>query len=187
MTISVRIGVSALSLVGLIWGTSTQLHAQSVAEERIAPIDWERANADAARSSDSTAALKAFREQNAQALDSIGLPVLMPSALSAEFTPRLRGQGNSYVVVYKLPSAKLSIFGTSVFLTRSDDQVFAQSGAGNAPKFERSDDGSDLSFFKYGASYVLRLSCLEQEDERCAKDSFLGGLVNSFVIVGGKK
>jgi hypothetical protein len=46
------------------------------------------------------------------------LPVLMPNTKVVEGSPRIRGQGNSYVAAYTLPGAKLSILGTSVFLTR---------------------------------------------------------------------
>jgi hypothetical protein len=168
------------------WVTNNPAYAQSVAEERIAPIDWERATLDAERAASIAPNLNTVRANNSAELDSIRLPVLAPNTTIVATSPRIRGQGNSYVVAYTLPGAKLSILGTSVFFIRPDDQTYAQSASGGRV-FDRSEDGSDLSFQKYGASYVLRILCANLSDERCVKESFLNMIADNLLVIGGKK
>jgi len=181
LAIIVCVAVAGLS------GSKKLALSQSVVEEKIAPIDWDRAASDADRTTSIAPALNTFRANNSAELSAIRLPVLMPNTKVVEGSPRIRGQGNSYVAAYTLPGAKLSILGTSVFLTRPDDQTYAQSPSGSNRVFDRSEDGSDLTFIKYGASYVLRLSCAKREDERCNKDTFLNTVADNLLVVGGKK
>ena len=183
MIIRVYRTLLTLAGMGFCWLQNSPGYGQPVAEEKIAPIDWERATSDAERSASIAPALNAFRENNAAELTSIKLPVLVPNATTVQATPRIRGQGDLYVVAYTLPAAKLSILGTSVFFIRPDEQNYTQSAPGHRV-FDRSDDGSDLSFQKYGASYVLRLSCAKPEDERCAKERFLNTIADSLLVVG---
>jgi hypothetical protein len=160
---------------------------QSTVEERASDIDWERATSDGATTRLTAPTLNGFIDANSSELASTKLPVLAgrPDVVAAP--PRLRSQTNSYTLAYTLPDAKLSILGTSVYLVRPDDQIFGQSGGQANRAFERSDDGSDLSFRKYGASYVLRISCAKIDDERCAKDDFLNKIADGLLVVGGQK
>jgi hypothetical protein len=166
--------------------TNNYALCQSPVEERISIINWERAESDVKQTL-AIPAFKALRETHETELSSIRLPVLIPNPAVVESPPRLRGQGNSYAAAYALTGAKLSVLGTSVFLVRPDDQASSQSATGNARNFDRSDDGSDLSFLKYGASYVLRLSCSNVDDERCSKDVFLNSVADSLAVIGGAK
>jgi hypothetical protein len=186
--------IAGIVITGFLWlgapasgQSGVPLSGQSVAEERISPIDWDRVASDADRAASIAPALNIFRTRNSQELASIRLPVLIPNTTVVEGNPRFRGQGNSYAVAYALPDASLSILGTSVFLSRPDDKALAQSGQGPNRIFDRSEDGTDLSFLKYGAAYVLRLSCTKPDDERCTKDTFLNKVADSLLVVGGKK
>jgi hypothetical protein len=179
-----------LTLVVAVFGSCawmTSAYTQSAVEEEISAIDWDRATSDAETVSSTVPALDGFRAANSGELASIRLPVLVPNPAAVSANPRLRGQGNSYVVAYSLSGAKLSVLGTSVVLTRPDDQSLSQSAQGSNRVFDHSDDGSDLSFLKYGASYVLRLSCANPDDERCSKEAFLNGIADSLVVLGGRK
>ncbi len=159
---------------------------QSVVQERVSRINWESALSDG-RQARLTPTLTTFRDRNEGELSSIRMPVLVASPSVVEAVPRLGGQGNSYAVVYTLPSAKLSILGTSVYLQRSDGQLFAQASTPGTRQFDSSEDGSDLSFTKYGASYVLRLSCANPSDERCTSERFLNSIANSLIVIGGRQ
>jgi hypothetical protein len=184
-----KVAIITCAVIMGVSGPKYPVLAQSAVEEKIAPIDWERATSDADRTTSIAPNLNSFRANNSAELAAIKLPVLVPNPNMkvVEGSPRILGQGNSYVAAYTLPSAKLSILGTSVFLTRPDDQALAQGPSGTNRIFDRSADGSDLTFLKYGASYVLRLSCAKREDERCSKDAFLNAVADNLLVVGGTK
>lgn len=181
--------VRALFIAAIVavecWLMVSAAVCQSSVENKLSVIDWERASSDALKSA--SPILNAFKETNSAELSSIKLPVLIGDPTILDSAPRLRGQGTSYVVAYTLPSAKLSILGTSAFISRPEDQSVAQSASGSTRAFDRGDDGTDLSFLRYGASYVLRLSCAEPEDQRCVSDTFLNSIANNLLVVGGKK
>jgi hypothetical protein len=186
MVIRQNLLTACIAAVGITLCANSSF-SQSAAEQKISEINWEHATHDAEQSSSIAPALNEFRTNNSAELASIKLPVLMPNTTAVDASPRLRGQGSSYVIAYTLPNAKLSILGTSGFLTRPDDKVLSQSGQAPTRIFDRSDDSSDLSFLKYGASYVLRLSCTTSEDERCVNETFLNGIADSLLVVGGRK
>src|SRR5215211_6491304 len=102
----------AVVAAGAVAGSA---HGQPVVQERLSRIDWERALSDA-RQATLTPTLKTFRERNETELSTIKVPVLVADPAVINAAPRLGGQGNSYAVAYALPSAKLSVLGTSVFL-----------------------------------------------------------------------
>lgn len=184
--INCRMPLTASAIVIATVCTNNYAFGQSPVEERISIINWERAESDVKQTL-AIPAFKALQERHEKELSSIRLPVLIPNPAVVESPARLRSQGNSYAAAYALTGANLSVLGTSVFLVRPDDQASSQSATSNARNFDRSDDGSDLSFLKYGASYVLRLSCSNADDERCSKDVFLNSVADSLVVIGGAK
>jgi hypothetical protein len=157
--------------------------------EIVSTIDWDAAKADSENAKPALKdSLNSFRAANASGLDAIRLPVLVPGVGPVRAGPRLRGQGNSYAAVYLLNAAKLSILGTSAALIPPSPETFERAvTSGSGRVFDRGEDGADLSFSKYGASYVLRLSCAKLDDDRCTKDSFLNSVADSLLVLGGSK
>jgi hypothetical protein len=158
----------------------------SAVEERLAVIDWERAKSDLQVAEPPSAQINQFLKGNDQALKSTRLPVLIPNQNIAELIPKLHSQGSSYLAAYELPGAQLSVMGTSVYLL-SRGSLFAQSAPKKGRSFNLTEDGADLSFMKYGAAYVLRLSCSEEGDPRCGSDEFLNRVADNMLLVGGSE
>jgi hypothetical protein len=159
--------------------------SQSIVKETDAIVDWDSARADAEKSSARLAEVKTFLDANNAELATIRLPVLMPDTSLIKATPRLRGQGKSYVIGYSIDGGKLSILGTSVFLVREGILVQSQNTSQASRTFDISEGEADLNIQKYGASYVLRLSCEVLNDERCLSDRFLNTIADSLIVVGG--
>src|SRR5262245_41780848 len=91
--------IAGIAITGFLWlGASasgqTGVPGQSVAEERISPIDWDRAASDADRAASIAPALNTFRTRNSDGLASTRLPVLVPNTTVVEGDPLFRGQGN---------------------------------------------------------------------------------------------
>jgi len=173
--------VFGLSLTGLV-------HAQEVREAR-ANIDWAAARADAERLAGSQGAgLNSFRSANAANLDSIGVPVLVPGTGPVRAAPNVKGQGTAYAATYMLNAAKLSVMGTASALVPPRPEEFtALANRADARTFEQGEDGADLSFVRYGAAYVLRLSCARLDDARCTNDAFLNAVADSLLPIGGRE
>lgn len=159
-----------------------------------APIEWEAANADRARSEQERAA--AFRTARAglpdqQTLDATRLPVLVYAGEVARQAPRMRSQGTSYVALYLLPGAKLAIMGSATALPIAPESGLARQAetyeAPSSGQFEITEDGADLNLRKYGAAYVLRISCESARDQRCKTPNFLLSIASSLVVVGGRQ
>ncbi|HEV7877075.1 hypothetical protein [Bradyrhizobium sp.] len=179
-------GPAAAALIYISAGVSA--NGQSPAEVT-STIDWDAAKADAENIAPAQKeSLNSFRAANAVGVDAINVPVLVPGIGPVRAGPRLRGQGASYAAVYMLNAAKLSVLGTARALVPPSPERFASAAASSDGRvFEQGEDGADLSFIKYGASYILRLSCAKLDDERCIKDSFLNSVADSLVPVGGSK
>lgn len=158
-------------------------------------VDWAAARQDLQRD---RAALRAenqqFRAGGAlqSELDKVRLPVLIINRGPVRAAPEFRQQGVSYVAAYQLPRATLSILGSATALdlpsgarsnrTESayDEYIFT------GVQDEEEDDVANLSFSRYGASYVLRLACERPEDQRCREPGFLRSVAAGLANVGGR-
>ena len=155
------------------------------------PIDWQAVQqaiqTDQSRDSN---AINLFRSSVPAGVDSVNVPVLVPGTGPVRASPRFRGQNNAYAAAYLLNAAKLTILGSSIALALPADDSLAASmqaiGDSTEPQFEILEDGTDLSFSRFGASYTLRISCSAPDDERCTKDEFLRSVARSLVTIGGK-
>jgi hypothetical protein len=124
-------------------------------------------------------------------LGNVNLPVL---ALSAGGPSRgnlsFAELGTSYVINYPYNGANLAIMGSATPLPLDDKSQTGQQfeDAAKQPDssgFEQSEDGADFNLTKFGASYVLRLTCDELDDERCKKPDFLVGIAKQLIVTGG--
>jgi len=171
--------------------------APAAAADRVeATIDWPQAQADI-RAADGPGAASGDRATVAQlrsapalqqTLDRIALPVLVPDQGTVRAAPSLIEQGRAYAADYPLDGADLVVLGASSAIAVAEDAPVAALLAGDAPQyvFESYEYGADLSFLRYGASYVLRLACDELDDARCRKDDFLRKVADGLVAVGGR-
>ena len=169
------------------------LHSQEVL--RLSqPIDWVQANNVKAQTAQKDGkALALFRsavpDQNE--LDKIRLPVLVPGTGPVRAAPRLRHQGVSYVASYALAGAKVSVLGSVSALNAPAESTFAIVLANRQSEspavFETTEDGADLSLQRYGAAYILRISCTRAADERCQWRAFLDSVAKTLIMVGGSQ
>ena len=121
------------------------------------------------------------------------LPVLVINQGPVRAAPEFRQQGTSYVAAYQLPRASLSILGSANALpTPPSAAAGLPPSAGDGYVFhgidddQEQDDVADLSFSRYGASYVLRLACERADDDRCRKPGFLRSVAGGLANVGGR-
>lgn len=167
--------------------------AQSI-EREAAAIDWPVAeSAMKAAANDDKAGVAKVRSSptSREALDRVALPVLVPGSDSVRASPALFEQGTAYAANYPLDAADLVVLGSASAITLPPGSPLAkllEGGASSANyQFEAYEYGADLSFVRYGASYVLRLACEEPEDPRCGREEFLRKVADSLIAVGGKR
>lgn len=152
------------------------------------PIDWASAvsyRGDKAltdpRKDEGTRAT--FPKQNE--LDKTQMPVLlMGNTEEFRSSPKFRQQGKSYVGYYNLAGATVSVLGSGVAIDMKTAQNVEFKSMSHL-SFDIAEGVTDLSFERFGATYILRISCDNGADERCLKPSFLTELSNSLFFVGG--
>jgi hypothetical protein len=120
-------------------------------------------------------------------LDKTHMPVLLVGGTEeVRGSPSFRQQGTSYVGYYKLGGATVSILGSGIVINMGSPPIYNLDSE-SAIKFDIAEGVTDLSFERFGATYILRMSCESATDERCLKPEFLTGLSNSLMFVGGKE
>jgi hypothetical protein len=159
-------------------------HAQDAVQRMQSAIDWIEADSAAAGSLRMDAeTVEAFRIEAASSVDETRLPVLIIGSGAKLGSPKFRGQGIAYAVLYAPEGAKLTLLGSSSAIIAPEGVTFAHEGTA----FESLGDGADYSFVRFGAAYTLRLTCDEPlKDPRCTKPDYLSGLAESLIVVGGK-
>lgn len=175
----------------LFIGTLLVIPITSAAQSRTtSKIDW-AAVAKAQQQPAVMSAASAVRGSvpAASELDKIGLPVLLLPPAADRSTPRVRHQSSSYAAAYSLEDAKLSIVGSNSMISIPNKSMGTKAANVATPStiFDRTEDGADLSFNRYGASYTLRISCAKPSDPRCTAEAFLKGIADQVVPVGGRK
>ncbi len=129
---------------------------ENAAETRTATIDWNEARQDfASRESDNTGMVQVA------SVGSPAVPVLLPDepvtvASTGESSLDFRPTADGYFAVKKGEVYDMIINGTDRLIVRSGSQ-------GTAPdsemKFEETMTGSQVSFSRYGASYLVEFMC----------------------------
>lgn len=163
---------------------------QAVAEPRKAlTIDWVAASAAAERDTKTqNSLLNKLRSGpgNDDELRDIELPVLVAGKGPVRSSPTVRGQRVAYSSSYALNGASVAILGSATVLVHPDLPSAHNAAAGFSPEFEITEDGADLNFNRFGANYILRISCRRADDERCTKPDFLNSLKESLIVIGGQ-
>jgi hypothetical protein len=165
------------------------------AQDRVpAQVDWGAAQHDLQRDKEAIrASNQKFKAGGAlqSELDQTRLPVLVLNTGPVKGVPEFKQQAIAYVAAYQLPRAVLSIMGSATALALPSEALGGLlENAGGEYVFtgvqdEESDDVANLSFSRYGASYVLRLACESAEDKRCRKPGFLMSVAEGLANVGG--
>lgn len=181
-------GFIACALLGSVAGLQAQ-----PAQRIDADIDWLAAQ----QSIDDTAKndLESISRFRASALDkgqtdNIALPVLIPKSGAVRASPDLRHQRSSYAASFALDKgASMTILGAASSLSLPDQSPLGLSVEKSAGQylFEKTEDGADMNFTRFGASYVIRISCEDLEDKRCNAEDYLRTVADSLVAVGGRK
>jgi len=158
--------------------------AQQVTRQ-VQSIDWDAAGK--ARDQDQNrfqTEIKRLRKVVGGQYDNTQLPVLLPKSVVRSL-PRFVEQGTSYAATYAIGQDKLSILGSATALSAPESPLAKRQSA-QGYVFEKSEDGADLSFSRYGATYTLRLSCHNPASARCTDPAFLTQVANDLVVVGGR-
>jgi hypothetical protein len=150
-------------------------------------IDWPAATADMRNNAVGTQAVRAGL-LNPRDLDATRLPVLLPRQGPVRGIPQFAQQTSSYSAFFKLNEAQLSVSGSSSSLSpgREDPLSRLTTAGSDGYQFFATDEGADLAFSRYGANYLLRLTCDHASDVRCQKEDFLTNVAKGLAVSGGK-
>lgn len=190
-----KCGVTLTTIV-LLTTVCIAVASSASAQTRVSvQVDWATARQDLQQD---RAAIRAenrqFRAGGAlqSELDKARLPILIINQGPVRAAPEFRQQGVSYVAAYQLPRATLSILGSATALELpSDVKSDLARNAQDEYVFtgvmdEEEDDVANLSFSRYGVSYVLRLACERSKDQRCREPGFLRSIAAGLANVGGR-
>ncbi len=125
------------------------------------------------------------------------LPLLAPATAETAPTLRVSARENAFAALADLPGgASIELLGTRLRVVGGGENVvrmrqaqrrrFQARLAGlDAPYvISRHEEGVDLSFSKFGASYLVTVYCPKpDEDARCAKDDFVLSVVQNLAIL----
>ncbi|MCB1498967.1 MAG: hypothetical protein KDK07_04130 [Bauldia sp.] len=183
-----------ISLAFVAMGLTSAAFGQdgAIAQRQVLAVDWPaaRAKAEADLASDPEG-ITAFRAAVPTGVESVTLPVLVPGSGPVRASPRFRSQETAYAALYPLPAAKLTVLGSAIAIVLSPDDSLASEverlPVSEEGDFDVSEDGSDLAFTMFGASYVLRISCANADDSRCADRVFLDKVKQSLLVLGGSQ
>jgi hypothetical protein len=161
---------------------------RAAVERRPQPVDWEAARAAraAAEARIGHAPFKATADAYAAELDATRLPVLVPAASAT--AGKLVSQGDSYTFLHAADGADVSVFGTRFAAEVADptpELARMVGGASDDLQVDLTEEGVDVSLERFGASYVIRVSCDDPDEPRCAGEGFGRELAASLVMIGG--
>lgn len=189
--------VARYCAIGCALVISTSAFGEELKDEKL-DIDWAAAKAAAAEDlRTDKAGVDRFRASSSGNLNDVGVPVLVTGTGPVRAAPRLQAQGDSYAALYSLDrGASLSIMGTARGVALSGNTGLPSEADYEQGQFTPLDDDvddsgvssvreADFSFTKFGAAYTLRITCTEENDERCLRDGFAKDVAGSLVQVGG--
>lgn len=155
-------------------------------------IDWIAANdakqIDAMRDS---SGIEQFRSAQIpkEVLEQTHLPVLVFGSGPVRAAPKIYTQGVSYASTYSIGSdTKLTVLGSRSAIELDEQSTFVGNleAENNVPyTIDYFEDGIDLNFSRFGATYTLRLTCAKASDKRCTEKDFIEKAYESLITVGG--
>ncbi|MDG4889730.1 hypothetical protein [Mesorhizobium sp. WSM4887] len=194
----------SLSLLFLALATS-DVGAQQTVSQVVSPIDVPASLAAEAADArtDITGVTRAIR-LDPEELARTHLPVISIGTRNAAVRAApygVKSLGNSYVLNSTVDGSTLSLTGTRLKSEESggaDNPSFDQENKTEACRFtpltepdEIDEPGggkeyaADCSWFRFGASYNLRLTCRGPSDTRCSEPEFLQSVAAAQVVVKG--
>ena len=156
-------------------------------------IDWAAANkVKAENEKKDPKGVEKFRSSkpDAKLMESVKVPILVLGTGPVRANPQIRAFEKSYVASYALNEASLSVLGSATHLPSLDNsnKTVSPPKKSDAPyDFEITEDGADLSFQRFGASYLIRISCRYSNDVRCSDQKFLTSAAEALIVAGGAK
>lgn len=145
-------------------------------------IDWPAAQADFQQSVGPADAVRSALPSGRMA--AVSLPVLLIGTGPERSIVKFTHQQTSYVASYLVGrGAKLAIMGSASPLVAGPQADIPLTGD---YEFVQTEEGADLSFSRYGADYLLQLTCENPDtDPRCTERDFLVGKAQALVVTGG--
>jgi hypothetical protein len=110
-------------------------------------------------------------------------PVLLATHDDVRAAPDFRTQGTSYVAHYKPDlNIEISVLGSASHVVATSPSPVSK--AKPAPyQFEVLDDITDLTFRRFGATYTIRASCVDEADPRCKQPGYFLAFMRSLTPV----
>lgn len=165
-----------------------------------------QANASAATGaqlSERPGGLRAFAPGQLQRVDPrdvarARLPLLIPLTSQTIGTVRLAVRPDAYTAIADLPAgAMMELLGTRLRVVGGGDDgmrrlrsTLRKRATGELPGLRapfiisRHEEGVDLSFAKFGASYLISISCPDPDgDERCSQDAYIRAVAENLGIL----
>lgn len=138
-----------------------------------------------------------FKTVRAVEINRAQVPVLVPEGEGVAATLKVYAQGDSYSATAEVAEGvAMRMSGAKRKLVLGDAKAAREKFAAmrrqqqtlasvSAPYLiTRSDSATDLSFAKFGAGYVLSVTCDEPEtDARCLDDDFIVGLASNLMLL----
>lgn len=141
-------------------------------------IDWDAARRDATNGSGAKM-LAQLKDADA-ALAQARLPVLVPAMIPADAAFSVLG--DTYTLRFKKDGASLVLTGARLMRVPPPGAP-KPPGSPDAIRVERTDEGLDLAFARYGAAYQLAVACPHpQSDPLCADEKGARDIVNSLAV-----
>lgn len=176
--------LSKYSVVSLAFLT-VAFSSDSRAQEAIKlEVDWAAANSDFREvlSKDTEDVIR-FRSAASAEFSETNLPVLLPVFGQERSAGGFNSFGDTYSSFYTLAGVQVSIVGTlNAFLIDDGAMVFEE-----AVRVSPSQDGIEGNFLRYGASYHVRITCDNLDDERCTSEDFIRSAIEGLEPLGGKE
>jgi hypothetical protein len=175
-----------ITAVVAVFGLSVLLGATEIVRSGggILPVDWSSADKTYIKKTRSlpTSLQKAVKD--------VTMPVYIPKAYANEKNLAIVAQPDFYAITIPFKDATMMISGDRTYqqeIISGGEQIKANM-KNVANKFIRSEGILSRDFNRHGANYTLSIECNQpKQDSKCTQDSFLKGMYDSLVLVGGKK
>ncbi len=169
-------------LSALLYGAVISL---AEAESGVLDINWSELNSIRAKAS---ARRAPYPEVLSKGVSNVTLPVYLPTSHVYDKNMTVVADKNFYTITLYLKGARLIVTGDRTYQQSeaANPQLETVKAAASVLRFMRSEGMMTTSFNRFGANYSLELECDKpDQDSRCLQESFLKGLYQSLIVVGG--
>lgn len=162
-------------------------------QQNAAPIDWERANADAAANDTATTSndVKLQRSSTNQMVvplmlppDSITLSDALPAAQTLAPAQLITDQRGYSAVIQAETFTILIDASNQTFVTDEQNGVTAQTNFDS--EYQQIENGGQITIGRYGALYAVQLLCLQDAQTSCISERMVREVIESLAVVQPK-